>query len=144
MNVFIVVRPSLCIEGSLESTLHDASRVAVLFCVHFAARLARRMIAVRTYKSTVRRHYVRGISRAIITIIAICLRSKNRKVDDAPQRETKKSYRKKFEISNVLRISLIIYVSSPFLNISFAMIRGDTLIVYCLLIADNCLHITLS
>jgi len=45
MNVFIVVRPSLCTEGSLESTLHDASRVAALFYVHFAARLARRMIA---------------------------------------------------------------------------------------------------
>lgn len=69
MNVFIVVRPSLCTEGSLESTVHDASRVVALFYVYFVVRLARRMISLAHNKSTVRRRdCVSGGFRVIITI----------------------------------------------------------------------------
>lgn len=41
MNIFIVVRPSLCTEGSLESTLHDASRVVAALLRSFRRAISK-------------------------------------------------------------------------------------------------------
>lgn len=41
MNIFIVVRLSLCTEGSLESTLHDASRVVMALLCSFRRAISK-------------------------------------------------------------------------------------------------------